>query len=186
MENAASPSAIDKPIREIPTPENWHWKITPEDVIKIKAFDRETINRVYFDNYDKFKSMCKRRFSNLWEDGLQTIYLLLPFCRYTNTQTFFRSLISGIKIYLFGRRSVSYTSLELDVFGDGESTLMDFIPFEQDFFHEKEEETRNVVLLLDHQSFLTDDQKDLLLSQAFGCQIFKGIFKYAKNRYCVA
>ena len=46
--------------RDIPTPENWHWKITPEDIEKIKANDRDTINRVYFDNLPKFEKIAKR------------------------------------------------------------------------------------------------------------------------------
>ena len=36
----------------------WHWRITLADIEKIKANDRETVNRVYFDNLEKFRKMA--------------------------------------------------------------------------------------------------------------------------------
>lgn len=85
--------------RDIPTPENWHWKITPEDIEKIKANDRDTINRVYFDNLPKFASVARGyiwrsravgRYIDLSyvQDIINEIYLRLPLCSFINVQHF--------------------------------------------------------------------------------------------------
>ena len=171
---------------ESPTPENWHWKITPEDVVKIKAVDRETINRVYFDNYNKFRSICFKRFPSYWEDALQEIYVILPYCNYTNLRTFFGSILRRLEISIYGR-SVRYPlSLDKPLNDETSTTFGDIIGEEYDFFHEDEEQTLKVISILDNQKFLTDDQKDYLISIAFGCQQAKGLYRYAKNGFSLA
>lgn len=174
--------------REIPGPGTWHWKISLEDVEKIKKVDRETIDRVYFDNYDKFKRICRNRFSILWEDALQEIYLLIPYLDYTNAKTFFRSILSLLYRRICGRSVFTLSALSLDktLSIDEQHSFIDFLAIECDFLHEDEEQNIKVIGLIDNQRFLSDEQKDYLLSVAFNCQNIKGLFNYAKNGLCVS
>lgn len=175
--------------KNLPTPENWHWAITPEDVKKIKMFDRKTIDRVYFANYDKFKSICMRRFPKWWEDALQEIYLLIPYLNYTNTQKFFWSIFDGIYFALFGRSIRATVSFDMELcYNDKFYTLESLLGYDYDFLHEENEreELIKVLSLIDNQKSLSDDQKDYLLAVSLGCKSIKGMFNYAKNRFFVA
>lgn len=169
--------------REIPGPGTWHWKISPEDVEKIKKVDRETIDRVYFDNYEKFKKICRSRFSALWEDALQEIYLLIPYLDYTNAKTFFHSFLGLLIRAIYGRSVSTFKALSLDMLlpNDEQHSFIDFLGIECDFLHEDEEQSIKVIGIIDNQRFLSDEQKDYLLSVAFNCQNIKGLFNYAKN-----
>lgn len=58
----------------------WHWKITPEQIEKMKENDRETVNEVYADNLKKIRAIgygfCRRaRCFSCYEDFLQQVYI---------------------------------------------------------------------------------------------------------------
>ena len=83
--------------REIPTPSNWHWAITPQQVTEIKQGNRDTINKVYFDNLPQFRKVVynlsrKLNALQLFDDFLQQLYLDLPRYCYDNTKTFYKSI----------------------------------------------------------------------------------------------
>ena len=44
--------------KEIQTPENWSWKITSEDIERIKGHDVERLNAVFMANYDRIRAMA--------------------------------------------------------------------------------------------------------------------------------
>lgn len=66
----------------VPTPENWHWKITPQDIAKLRLEDVPTMTKVYFDNYKKFQKIAYRRFKDFEEDAMQSIYVALPYSKH--------------------------------------------------------------------------------------------------------
>lgn len=167
------------------TPDHWHWAITPADIEEIKAGNRTTVNRVYFDNYEKFKHIaykfCYRYFSpQLIEDFLQQIYLDLPKYDFSNVKTFYCGLQRSFLNLRFGR-SVQVYSIELKADDDGK-TLLDFLKApEVQSESERKAENAAALRLIDLQRQLTEAQKDYLTAVAFGCAVFKGLFDYAKR-----
>lgn len=108
----------------------WHWNITPEQIEKIKAYDGETIKKVYAENMKKFRAIgygfCRRaRNYDCFEDFLQQIYVDMPKYDYTDTKKFYYSLKrSFFNARLFSRREIS---LETELCGDEEYTLADTV-----------------------------------------------------------
>lgn len=169
--------------REIPGPGTWHWKISPEDVEKIKKGDRETIDRVYFDNYKKFYKFAyrfcrdKNRLSYV-EDCIQEVYLDLPMYDYSNVKTFFRGLLRTFICCSFNRiRTVSLFS-PIGRNKDGEEfTLIDVLGI--DFFkdlEEREDGERNAINIISAQHVLSDIEKDFLTAVAFRCTPYRGLY----------
>lgn len=109
----------------------WHWNITPEQIEKIKANDREMINSFYLANYQKFRRIgfgfCRRAhcFEYL-EDFLQEVYLFVPFFNYTDTRSFYSGLV---RCFYKARGYNRYLTLSLDmeIYGDEDITLADTI-----------------------------------------------------------
>lgn len=176
--------------RELPTPANWHWAITPDDVDKIKAINYETLNRVYFANLDTFTRMAKNfcyyrsvQYS-LWRDCVNQIYVDLPCYNYTNVQTFAKGLKRSFYSAVYTTCS-PYSTISLNISIDDEDgrTLEDIIiakPITEDL--EIKENEKLVLECIAKQSKLTETQQDTLVAYAFKCSLYKGIFKYEYDR----
>ena len=87
------------------------WKITPEQIEKIKQNDREAIDKFYFDNYSRFSLMAKgyaikRQNMGLGqfcaEDMLQNLYIDLPVLNYDTSGKFVSSAFNSFYWVLFG------------------------------------------------------------------------------------
>lgn len=166
-------------------PPYWHWKITPEQIEKIKGRDRDTVNKVYFDNLDKFKRMAyrycglKKQYS-YFSDCVQQIYVDLIGYDYSNSRTLFHS----IKHSFYRATGFSkYVQRSLDepigknsrggVLGD---ILLSTCTAEQDF--ECEEQEQHVLAIIAAQIHLTDKQRDILTAYAFNTLVYEGLFNY--------
>lgn len=162
----------------IPTPANWHWAITPQDIAKLRLTDVDTMNKVYFANYPKFRKIAYNRFNHEFaEDALQSIYLALPCLDYTNSQTFFISLLQVVRNLVYGTGRVYSSSLE----GmedrserDGE-TLPSYLMYSDRYFTLEDEE--KIIDFLKCQKSLTEKEKDLFCATAFGIYNYKGVFE---------
>lgn len=173
----------------ITTPENWHWNISPEEVQKIKAVDRETIDRVYFSNLEKFKGIVGKYCYHIIRDPyyindcLQQIYVDLDKFDYTNNRTFYYSLINCF------RRARRHSTLEISLFTpvkgkDNDRELADFLG--KDFFAELEErETgeEKALVMIKSQTELTDLERDFLTAVAFRVRPYEGLFYEEFTRY---
>lgn len=175
--------------RDIPTPENWHWKITPEDIEKIKANDRDTINRVYFDNLPKFAKVAGKyvhgkramRFSvdkSIIEDIKQQFYIDLPTYNFTNALTLYSGLRRTCANLVFGR-SVLTDSIDEQLFDEGRADTFENRYLTDDSGEkavEIAESEKTVLLAVKNQRFLTRKQKDRLTAYAFHVRVYDGIF----------
>lgn len=180
------------------TPQGWHWKITPEQIEKIKAHDRDTINQVYFDNYDTFKGMAKnycrrvKRFND-WQDCVQQVYVDLPAYNYDCTAYFYLSLngsfryACGFPVHERFPIIVSLDTLLLcDEDGDGQ-TLYDRIASKIGIHYveqesERREQERHALEIIAAQKSLTERDKDVLTAIAFNCWAYRGLFAYAYRK----
>ena len=160
---------------EIPTPENWHWKITPQDIAKLRLEDVPTMNKVYFDNYEKFQRIAYRRFKDFEEDAMQSIYVALPYLNYKNAQTFFQSLLWVVRALVYGVGRVYFLSVE----AYEESELPNNLVYEDKYFILEDEE--KIIEFIASQKTLTDKQKDLLCAAAFGIADYKGVVEDERN-----
>lgn len=166
------------------TPQGWHWKITPEQIEKIKERDRDTVNAVYFDNYDKFKSMAKRycdiiRRRELVDDCIQQIYADMVDYDYTDARTLFYSIRRSFWTAC-GVGKVDVVSLDETLYDDGETTLADILPSTYDITQEakNKDNERHALDMIAAQTHLTERKKDILTAIAFGCLAYQGIFAY--------
>ena len=173
----------------ITTPENWHWDISPEDVKKLKAVDRDTINRVYFANLKKFERIANKycrfviRNPSYFEDCVQQIYVDLPLYDYTDNRTLYYCILTTFKRATL--RSRYEISLFAPVHGkDKDSELADFLG--KDFFAELEEretEEEKALLMIKSQIALSDLERDFLTAVAFGVRPYEGLFNYEYKNY---
>lgn len=173
------------------TPENWHWDITPEDVKKIKAVDRETINRVYFSNLAKFKNIAGRycfyiiRDSSYFEDCVQQIYVDLDKFDYTNVQTFYWSILNSCRrARCASFREVSLFTPVITNDKGKDKTLLDILW--KDYFAELEErETgeEKALLMIKSQTALSELEKDFLTAIAFCVRPYEGLFNDEYKNY---
>lgn len=166
------------------TPDNWHWKITPEQIEKIKERDRDTVNQVYFDNLPKFKRIAYRFCRNTkrlsyYRDCVQQIYADMLYYDYSNVRKLYWSLYHSFY------RAVGYTryrtvSLDKPLFDNSIATLADFIPIDDTIEKEKDkqEHDRHVLEIIAAQTQLTERNKDFLTAYAFDCLAYKGLFAY--------
>lgn len=167
----------------IPTPENWHWAITPEDVKKIKAVDRDTIDRVYFANLEQFSKcaflFCRKRGKrSFFEDCVQQIYLDLPNYDYTNVGTFWRGILKTFRRCCCNPfRVVSlFATIGRNKDGD-ELTLIDVLG--EDVFkalEEREDGERQAIRIISAQTALSDNERDFLTAVAFRCTPYRGLY----------
>lgn len=184
--------------RDIPTPENWHWKITPEDIEKIKANDRDTINRVYFDNLPKFAKVAR---GYIWrsravgryidfsyvQDIINEIYLRLPLCSFINVQRFYCSLLNICRLAVYGKVSRCKIALSLDEgftkneksegFETYESRLLT-VSYVNEMNLEREDNEKKVLSVIGNQKQLTAKQKDFLTAYVLHVRPYDGIFDY--------
>lgn len=184
--------------RDIPTPENWHWKITPEDIEKIKANDRDTINRVYFDNLPKFAKVAR---GYIWrsravgryidfgyvQDIINEIYLRLPLCSFVNVQHFYYSLLNICRFAVYGKVSRCKIALSLDEdfakneksegFETYESRLLT-ASYVNEMNLELEDNEKKILCAIGNQKQLTAKQKDFLTAYVLHVRPYDGIFDY--------
>ena len=119
----------------------WHWKITPEQIEKLKAKDIETLNKVYFDNLEKFKrigkALCfKARDFSYYEDFINQIYIDLPFYNFENLSRFYMSLIISFKrCRNFSKYEIS---IDTPISGTDELTLGDTLRGVEDIAEQTE------------------------------------------------
>lgn len=170
----------------------WHWKITPEQITKIKAGERETINRVYFDNLPTFERMARkycRHFFRLYEflgDCVNQIYVDMPDYDYNDALSLYFSIhASFARASLANRRRT--VSLDLPVKEKEGATLGDFIEGESGFEAlERKEHEKTVLTIIAGQNRLTELQRDYLTAYAFNCRVYRGIYaeEYKKANAC--
>lgn len=167
---------------KIPTPKDWNWLITSEDVAKIKMNDRETVNKVYFDNYERLKRIalkkaykfCKR---DMWEDCLNQIYIDLPLYDYTNALTLSRGIVSTAYRVINPNRFLSLDA-EYDYEKGNVLALLDRIPVDGFVELAQKESEKKVLKIIAEQTGLNDLQRDTLVAIAFRCAMYRGIFNY--------
>ena len=180
--------------RDIPTPDNWHWAITPQQVTEIKQGNRDTINKVYFDNLQKFKHIaanyCRlRNTMQFFDDFLQQIYIDLPEYCFDDVRTFYCGLVKSY-FRVFGitphkcidmRTCLSFDAL---IFGFDDVTLGDTIQAPPDLDEaEFDEQNKRVIEIIETQPQLTEVQKDYLTAVAFGCYFRRGLYGELCNVY---
>lgn len=168
-----------------PGPGAWHWLITADDIEKIKANDRETINRVYFANYAKFGRIAgafvSRRLAigvyidrGLVKDVLQQVYIDLPSYDFTDTGRLVCDLRKTCWRIMCGQ-SVFADSLDAEVYGDDDG--FEHIPADNslDEALEREESEKAVLRAIALQPLKTS-QKDVLTALALWVKPFAGLF----------
>ena len=180
--------------KDIPTATTWHWAITPEDVERIKANDRETINRVYFDNLRKFERIAHKYIAvkravgldidrTLAEDIRQQIYIDLPLYDYTNTLTFYYGLARTCYNVVFGKSAFGYERLDKNAFDDSASGFgQRFIAEDIADNLEREESEKRALYAIGNQRALTNSQKDMLTAYALRVRCYYGIFETEYKR----
>ncbi len=166
----------------ITTPESWHWDISPEDVKKLNAVDRDTINRVYFANFKKFERIANKycrfviRNPSYIDDCVQQIYVDLPLYDYTDNGTLFACLMRSCRSAAL--RSRYEISLFTPVHGkDKDCELADFLG--KDFFAELEDKQvgeENALIMINSQTALSAPERDFLTAVAFRVRPYEGLF----------
>ena len=172
------------------------WKITKEQIEKLKRFDVETLNTVYFDNLQFIKNISfilgrKMRLYIHFEDFVQESYLLLPLCEFENDKTLTNSLCR-----LLRRRVVGRVCLSLDApIKKGEKVIKNVKTFVDsyavdgfkgtiysDFENvDSEEHLQKALKIISQQKTLTLEQKDILTAIAFNVPYYKGIYEQEKK-----
>ena len=174
------------------------WKITSEQADKIKRFDIDSLNKVYFDNLQYIKRLsacigrCNRVY-NYFEDLVQQAYIVLPYCSFADDKALTKSLSRLLRSTVFSRPCVS---LDAPI-GKGKkpdeensTTIGDLIGvdgFKGTEFAEiqpvdTEENLQSALDIICEQSFLTKKQKDILTAIAFNVDYYSGI--YEKEKIC--
>ena len=163
------------------TPDEWHWKITPEQIARIKAGDRETVDRVYMDNLDKFRAIAWRYCEDInrldiVQDCIQQIYVDLPTYNFNDTGKLYWSIRNSFRAAgMLSRRPC--VSLETPLTDNGEITLADTIAGADGFAElEEQESVRAVLDMIAEQTQLTEKQRDQLTALAFGVALYRGIY----------
>lgn len=175
---------------KIPTCENWHWKITAEDIAKIKANDRPTIDKVYFDNLESFRkcayNFCrKHRAFDLFDDCLQELYITLPNWDYRNTKTLFWSIKRTFyNACLFEKIAFS---LDEPLREDSETTKGEMLQAAEPSVTENDQkESFKKLLNLLAKLDLKDTERDALICQALGISLkylslYGGVYAQYRN-----
>lgn len=163
------------------TPDKWHWKITPEQIARIKVGERETVNRVYMGNLGKFRAMAWRYCESInrldiVQDCIQQIYVDLPAYNFRDTGKLYWSIRKSFRAAgMLTRRPC--VSLETPLTDNGEITLADTIAGADGFAELEEQENARAVLdMIAEQTQLTEKQRDQLTALAFGVALYRGIY----------
>lgn len=176
--------------RHLPdTPERWHWAITPQQVAEIKQGNRETINKVYFDNLPKFRKIARKCCSRLRsaqsvEDCLQQIYVDLPTFHFDNAQMFYWSVRRCCAVACGClRKSVPLwciVSYDEPLLPENDFTLLDKLTENMSIAttDDKEllEQDKRVVEILQTQKQLTELQLDYLVAVAYSVTMRRGLY----------
>ena len=167
-----------------PTSEKWHWKITPEQIERIRQRDRDTVNQVYFDNLDKFKKMAykfcnKTKRRDYVQDCLQQIYADMLDYDYSCLRKFYWSIYHSFYCAV-GYTRCHTVSLDKPIFDGNDATLADFMPIADTAVSdtEKREYERHVLEIIAAQTQLTERSKDFLTAYALDCKPYVGVFAY--------
>ncbi len=174
-------------------PTGWHWKITPEQIEKIKQRDRDTVNKVYFANLEKFKRMayrycCIRKQYSFFRDCVQQIYVDMLYYDYSDSRTLFwsikRSFFRACGLSKYCRKSLDEPIGD----SDSDSVLADIIPIYDTAEHDydRKAQEKHALELIAAQTHLTDKAKDILTAIAFDCLCYVGIFDYEYSKMCSA
>ncbi|MBD5131080.1 MAG: hypothetical protein HDT28_00560 [Clostridiales bacterium] len=166
------------------TPDKWHWAITPEQIEKIKANDRDTINQVYFDNLDKFKRIARKycfKYRKWWAFGdmVNQIYLDLPYYKYMTAKTFYRCIRNSIYNAIYINRC-AVLSLDKLLSDDSTATLITMIPapeYDPDKDIEYEKSVKRVLQGIARQQ-ISEHWRDRLTATALNIPFYAGVFKY--------
>lgn len=170
-------------------PSNWHWSITQQQIEYIKQGNRDVINKIYIDNYDKFckifRNFCfKGCNKSFYDDCVQQCYLDLPLYDYTNRETLFYSLFNtyckvcyGGSKHIARKNLVYYDALLSD---DSDETFLNKISEQVPsiFVDEAEaiEEDKRVLAIIQSQPQLTDLQRDYLVAVAYSLKMRRGLY----------
>ena len=174
----------------------WLWKITATQIEKIKAKDGEVIRRFWEDNERLIKNIIKKqvlflRLRNVksvrlyeFNDFLNQVYVDLPLYNYENSKRLYYSIVRSVEKTAFGGYSVfvTWTDLKRE---DLEFVEAIDMPYEDTYFQDMEykELAKITINIIANQKQLTDMQKDVLTSVAFGWCDIKGAYEYAQNYY---
>lgn len=174
----------------IKTPSNWHWAITYEEIAQIKAGNRKAVDKVFFDNYSKFRAIainyCRKKFkTDFIDDCVNQIYIDLPRYDFTDCREFYFSLLDSFiaaSSLEFGRVCSYDTPIKSEK-GDN-LTLADMLGEEPKIFEkeEQEESARAVLEMLSEQEALTEAQKDRLTAFSLGVAFYRGLYEQESVR----
>jgi len=158
----------------------WHWRITLADIEKIKANDRETVNRVYFDNLEKFRKMAlkycfKCRNYDFLGDCINQIYVDMTAYDYSSRLSLWWSIQASFRRASMAT-AVPLLSLDKPLSDDTEATLYDLIAAPETDEEEEREHARNALEIIAEQEQLTEQQRDMLTAFAFGVAFYRGIY----------
>ncbi len=168
-----------------PTPDKWHWAITPRQIGFIKQNDRDIINQVYFDNLDKFKRIARKycfKYRKWWAFGdmLNQIYIDLPSYKYTTAKTFYRGIKKSIYVAVY-MRGIATLSLDAMLFDDSEHSFITTIPvpeYDPDKETEYEKSAKRVLQGISRQTQLNERERDILTACALNIPFYAGVFKH--------
>ena len=158
----------------------WHWKITPEQIERIKANDRETVNSVYLDNLLTFRKMAFKycRNARKWDcvgDCVNQIYVDLTDYDFTDTKTLFWSIYKSFRRACMSVR-VPVVSLDKPLLDEEGATFGDMIGVDGFEELERKEHECSVLEIIAEQTQLTDRQRDELTAFAFGIKAYRGLY----------
>lgn len=156
------------------------WKFTEEQIIKIKQFDSESINKFYFDNLELVKSMAFKfmrqhpKTANFsFEDCVQQFYVDIPFYNYSTRHYLYKNIIYGSFLHsscggILNRKKL-FVCLSLDCdyeVLDDVLQLKDIIPDEKvnlldDTYLCKEDRERNDNLIIEFLEKVVKNKKQI-------------------------
>ena len=124
------------------------WKFTEEQIIKIKQFDSESINKFYFDNLELVKSIIRKYiYLHGWQkyitfdDCIQQFYIDIPLYNYSSRKILYNCIIFGTIKYCDcggyfrrNRKIIQCLSLDGVLYEDNDNDFYNFIGIEHDFY----------------------------------------------------
>lgn len=168
----------------------WHWKITDEQVERLKAGDLEARNEIYFDNLYMFRIVTvnylhKKRCLQFVEDCVQQIYVDLDTFIYNDRGSFYFSLIHSFNRVI---GYIPYHSLDAPVSKDSfttfSETLISTCVVIDPLTHMINKETYGVLALkMIGQQKITEHEKDMLTAFAFSVPRERGLYRDYVQEY---
>ncbi|MDE7191430.1 MAG: hypothetical protein K2O35_03060 [Clostridia bacterium] len=175
----------------------WLWKIDAMQIEKIKAKDGKVIRRFWEDNENLIKNIVKkqvlflrlrgnRKTIRLYEldDFINQVYVDLPLYDYENSRKLYYSIVRSVEKTAYGGYGcfVPFKALDIE---DLELLEAVDVPYEDTYFQDMEykEIAKITINIIANQKQLTDMQRDVLTSVAFGWLDIKGAYEYAQAYY---